>query len=416
VGHQQCFSNQKNVFMKSIKFFSILLLAVMVAFASCKKDEINDTNVVPDPINPGQVYSNGLIERSVTDEDGLTVGCVVLEYPFSLLLSDSSTVVIASEEDMNEAISDSTNYPIDFVYPLNVTLEDGTSQTVANIEEFSALFAGCVPDTGWGDTSIVGINEFFPAWDISFDNSCIQLVYPVSIVFENGTPVTANNHDELIAYLADGNFYSFVFPVSFENLDGTVTAVTNPEELFDLLAACNPGGGVGGGCNPSGFACYLFSYPITLVNIDGSTITANNDDEFANAVMNGNFYGFQYPITLIAPDSTELVVNNDDELNEALLNCGTVVIGDGGGGGGDTTILDGDFICYDFVFPIQITDFTNGTVTNIADQAAWYDYIASPNNVGFDFVFPLSLSHIETGVVTTVNSMEELGAALEDCF
>lgn len=392
--------------MKSIKFFSILLLAVMVAFASCKKDEINDTNVVPDPVTPGEVYSNGLIERSVTDEDGLTIGCVVVNYPFSLLLTDSSTVVIASEADMNEAMSDSTNFAIDFVYPINVTFEDGTTATANNIEELAALFAACIPDTGWGDTTFVEDGEYFPAWDISFENACIQLVYPVSILSENGTTQTTNNQDELIDYLADGSYYSFVFPISVENQDGTVTSVEGAEEMFDLLLACNPGGGEsGGGCGIGSFGCYQFGYPLSLEMEGGSTVVVNNEDEFNAAVLAGDWIGFGFPLTLIDAEGEALVVNNETEMDNALLNCGTVI------GGGPN--FDGDFICYDFIFPIQI--ITDNGNTTIADADAWDDIFSDPSSY-IEFGYPLSLVHVETGETTVVTNPEELVNALQACF
>ncbi len=397
--------------MKSFKFFSFLILLMLVAFSSCKKDEINTTEVVPDPINSEETYSNGLLDRLVADAEELSLGCVTVEYPFSMLMMDSSTIEITSEGDMNAAFMDSTNYPIDFVYPLNVTSEDGSTFAVNNAGELAALFANCVPDTGWDDSTFT--EDFFPAWVISLETSCYELVYPVTILNVDGATATAANEDELVLQLSDGNFYSFSFPLNLIDADGNPVIADDGNALFDLLAACNPGGGIGGGCNPGGFACYQFSYPITLVMIDGSTVTINSDDEFANAVMNGEWAGFQYPITLIAEDSTELVVNNDDELNGAMLNCGGFI---GGGGGGDSTLVNGDFICYNFVYPIQITDFTNGTVTNIADETAWYAYLSNGNNVGFEFVFPLGLIHVETGATLTANNYDELTEAMEDCF
>ncbi|MCC6727135.1 MAG: hypothetical protein IT258_21710 [Saprospiraceae bacterium] len=398
--------------MKSIKFFSFLLLFVLVAFASCKKEEINNTEVITDPVDSTLTVTNGLLTRSVADDDELIIGCVTIDYPYTLLLLDSTTVTINSDDEMNQLLLDSTNYPIDFVYPLNVTLADGTTQTVNNADELGALFAACIP-TDWSDSTIViGGGDYFPAWDISFENSCLQLVYPVSIVSQGNDPVTANNQDELISYLSDGNDYSFVFPISVESLDGTVSLVTEGGDLFDLLAACNTdpngGGGMGGGCNPDGFACYQFSYPIGLVNADGSTTTVNNNDEFAVAIMSGGFTGFQFPLTLIAPDSTELVVNNDDELNNAMMSCFQII-----DPVDSTTVVFGQYMCYDFVFPIQVID-VNGNTVSIADMAALESFSGTNFLIGFDY--PLSLTKVETGEVVTVNSDEELNEAIEDCF
>jgi hypothetical protein len=396
--------------MKFIKFFSILFLLAMVALTSCNKEEINSTEVDPDPIVPIEKITNGLFKRANATVSELELGCATIDYPYDLLLLDSTTVTINSELDFFNAFADSTNYPIDFAYPLNVTLEDGSTLVVNNADELAVVFANCIPDTGWEEDDSIGF--IFPAWDINFDNSCFQLVYPVTLVTPEGTSVTAANEAELVSYLSDGNFYSFTFPISLQDQDGNVLVAADGDELLDLLVSCNPdGGGNGGGaCTFGGFACYQFEYPITLVNFDGSTVTANSNDEFTSAILSGNWVGFQYPITLIAPDSSEVVVNNDEELDAALLACGSM-----GGGGIDPNFVAGDFICYNFVFPIQITTNINGTIT-LDDQQAWIDLL----NDGFveiiGFTYPIGLVNAETGEARTVNSDLELGEAVEDCF
>jgi hypothetical protein len=394
--------------MKFIKFFSFPFLLAMVALTSCNKEEINSTEVDPDPIVPIEIVTNGLLKRANATVSELEIGCATVDYPYSLLLLDSTTIIINSDLDFINAFTDSTNYPIDFAYPLTATLEDGSTQTVNNADELGTLFANCIPDTGWVDDS-TGV--IFPAWDINFDNSCFQLVYPVTLVTLEGTTVTAANEAELISYVSDGNFYSFSFPISLEDQDGNVLVAADGDDLLDLLVSCNPdGGGTGGGaCTLEGFGCYRFVYPITLANFDGSTVTVNSNDEFTAAILSGNWVGFQYPLTLIAPDESEIVVNSDEELDAALLECGTI---SGGGGGTDPNQVYGDFICYDFVFPIQLIDLQGNTVM-VADLAALLEY----ETIGIaGFGFPLNLVHVETGAAVTVNNDQELNQAVQDCF
>jgi hypothetical protein len=377
----------------------------MVALTSCQKEEINSTEVDPDPILPIESITNGLLKRANATVTELELGCATVDYPYSLLLLDSTTIINNSDVDFINAFTDSTNYPIDFVYPLTVTFEDGSTQTVNNADELGAVFANCIPDTGWEDDDSTGV--IFPAWDINFDNSCFQLVYPVTLVTLEGTSVTAANEAELISYVSDGNFYSFSFPISLEDADGNVSMAADGDDLLDLLVSCNPDGG--GGCTFDGFACYQFEYPITLVNFDGSTVTVNSNDEFTAAILSGNWVGFQYPLTLIAPDSSEIVVNNDEDMEAALFACGSI---GGGGGGTDPNEEYGDFICYDFVFPIQLIDLQGNTVT-VGDQEAFFEQ--AMNGIG-GFGFPLNLVHAETGAAVTVNNDQELNEALEDCF
>ncbi|MBI1228018.1 MAG: hypothetical protein GC192_22490 [Bacteroidetes bacterium] len=384
--------------MKFLRQLSLFALLVVLAFASCKKDEVMTTVVDPPIVNPSQELVNGLVSRSVANADGLELGCVSIDYSFEMLLLDSTTVTITSEDDFIQAINDTTNYPIDFVYPLNVTDADGNSQTVGNVEELAALFTYCIPNTGWG-------NEVFPAWDINLDNSCYQLVFPLNLLNEDSVTVTANDEDELIGLLADGHFYSFTFPLQLENVEGNTATAANAEELFDLLASC---GASPGGCGIGSFGCYEFGYPLTLIDASGNAVVVNNIDEFAVAAMEGNWVGFGFPLTLIDADGNQLTINSQEEMDEALFDCGDII---------DPNVQLGDIICYDFVYPISITEDMGVTIIVINDQDALHDYQSSNNgNVPFDFVYPISLVHVETGVTTTVNSPDEMGAALADCF
>jgi len=393
--------------MKIFRNLAFLALMAVLAFASCKKEEISTTDVVPNPPGPKTEYQNGLLTRSLANEDGLDLICITVNYPFDLLLSDSTTVTISSEADMEQAVSDSTLYPIDFVYPLTVSNADGTTQTVGNADELGALFANCVPDTGWGPEFP---DWFFPAWVINLESSCYQLTYPLSLLDTDSVATVVNTEDELIALLADGNLYSFAFPLSLiDPATGVAVSVADQNALFDLLANC--GGVTPPGCGIGTFGCYQLSYPVTLIMADGSTLVVNNDDEFGNAAMTGNWINFEYPLTLIAQDSSETVVNNDDELNEAMLACGDIW-----GGGGDPNITYGDFVCYNFVYPFSMLDASGNTLT-FNSQSEWESFASNPTAGEFvQFVYPFSLTNVDTGLTVTVNNDDELSTAVAECF
>jgi len=393
--------------MKILNYFSILLLfAMTIGLSSCGKEEINTTEVVTEPVTPTEENVNGLVLRSVSSTDGLDLGCVSISYPFQMSLLDATVIDINSEEDFILALEENIDNPVvDFVYPLMVTDEDDNESTVSDVDELGALFVDCIPDTGYGNT-----DWFFPAWDITFDNSCYQLVYPVELLDLDSMSVTAEDADALLSLLSDGNIYSFTFPLDLEDEDGNVVTADGPESLFDLLAACGPGTG-SGGCGIGTFACYEIGYPIDLVLLDGSTVTANDEDEFTAILLGGEVAGFGFPINLIDEDDNIITVNNDDELSAAILECDGIVNPPGGGGGPG---LDADFICYDFVYPIEVV-LPMGDVMVINSSEEWLD--AQMTGFSFEsFVFPVDLVHAENGDESTVNDMEELFMALEDCF
>jgi hypothetical protein len=384
--------------MKKLPLLAILALLV---FSSCTKEEIVTKEIVYEMVDPEQNEVNGLLSRSVSSVDGLDLGCISVDYPFEMLRIDSSTVVISSEEDFIEAISDPEVYPFDFVYPLFVTDDDDNSQVVENADELAELFVDCVPDIGWDDDFA---DWFFPAWVISYETSCYQLVYPVILVDQDSMPVTANDEDEFISLLSDGNIYSFAFPLSLEDEEGEFIEVEDADELFDLLYDCYPDPGPGG-CGIGTFGCYELGYPITLALVDGTSIVVNDDDEFANVLLSGDWAGFVYPITLIDDDGNDIIANNEDELNEALLECN-----DFGGPG-----LEGDFICYNFEYPIQIDDLISSTVITINDSDEWIDYLFN-GGVPFGFIYPITLINVETDDAVTVNTEDEFFEALNECW
>ena len=387
--------------MKFFKQLSFFVFLAMLAFASCKKDEVFESEIEIPEIEPDGQVINGLITRSFSGADGLDLGCISIDYPFEMLLLDSTTAEVNSEDDFINITSDPSNYPIDFVYPLNVTDEDGNSLTANDVNELGEFFTDCIPNTGWNDD--FG-DWFFPAWDITFENSCYQLVYPVNLLDIDSMTVTANDEDELISLLSDGNIYSFAFPLDLEDEDGNIVTAEDPDELFELLAECGPGPG-NGGCGIGTFACYELGYPATLLLIDGSTVVVNDDDEFAEVMMSGEWAGFEFPLTLIDEDGNTITVNSEDELHEAMLNCDP-----GWGGGGDPGIVI-IFGCYDLAYPTTL-QLIDGSTVVVNDEEELNDVFLSGNWAGFGY--PLTLID-EDGNTVTVNNDQELNEALLEC-
>ncbi len=385
--------------MKFLKSLSLLAVFAILVLASCKQDEFFEKEVIVPPVEPTEHHVNGLLTRSMYNADGLDLGCISIDFPFELLLVNGNVVEINTEADFVTALEDAVNPPLDFVYPLNVTDDEGNSQTVGNAEELADLFVDCIPDTGWDDDFP---EWFFPAWVISYETSCYQLSYPVDLVDIDGESITANDEPELISLLADGNIYSFAFPLSLEDEDGNVVTAAEPDDLFDLLSECSPDPGPGG-CGVGSFGCYQVGYPATLLLIDGSTIEVNDDNEFAEVVISGEWAGFEFPLTLIDEDGNEIIVNDENELQDALLDCDP-------NWGGDPDIII-TFGCYDLGYPTSIL-LIDGSILSVNNEEELNDVILSGNWAGFDY--PMTLID-EDGNEVTINSDEELNDALLEC-
>ncbi len=387
--------------MKSIDRLTLPFLLAVLTFTACRKDEIIDMQIDIPVVTPANKPINGLFLRSATQSDGLELGCITIAYPFELLLADSlTTFEITSEAAFLTALGDSTAGPIDFVYPLQLTTEDGETTTVYSVEALAEAFANCIPENGWGEES-----WFFPAWTINYENSCYQLVYPVNLLDLDSTTVTATDEAGLVALLADGNLYSFAFPLDLTDEDGNPVTAIDAEDLFDLLAACGPG--YGGGCGIGTFACYQLVYPAPMLMMDGTTTLVNNNDEFTALMLSGEWAGFGFPLTLLDADGNEITVTDEAELNEALLAC------DPSGGGGNTggNTMEILFGCYSVVYPVTL-QLVDSTTTVVQDEAGLLATFLDGTWAGFGF--PLTLLD-EDGQEITIQNEQELAAAWEAC-
>jgi len=398
--------------MKLSKIFFFLILSILVVFSACKEEEISKDITTEQPVVPEVVEHNPLVANvsaSVSSSEGLDLGCFSIDLPFGLNV-DGIEVQISNEADFENALQGEPEF-IDFIYPLNITYPDGTTESLADGEALGEAFASCVPDGGWdyeeGD---------FPAYLICDLNSCYQIVYPLNLVDSEGNTYIATTEEEFVDLIAEHWDLFFEFPVNLLDEDGETVSAGSDEELFELLASCEeidwPSDTLdwnGGGAYQ--FGCYEFQYPITLVGQNGDLITANDADEFISIVLNGGIMGFGFPLTLVAEDGTTIVVNSDEEMNDALYECEGVVLLElpmfilyqfaTNLGLGD---------CYEVLYPITLLDVAGNVVTINDDTAAAVEY----NNTDQWFVeFPITL--LIDGVETTITDSESMGEIWESC-
>ncbi len=402
----------KKINMKSIKFLFVFTLAAILAISSCTKDNSIVDTIDPNPISPKQTSSNPLVNRGITEEDGLDMGCFTIDYPFELSVNGDN-VSISNQEDIAEIFDnlspeDSTVF-IDFVYPFEITIKDsGDKQTINNGEELGQAFAQCVPDSGWG-------NEF-PAFLINEENSCFILNYPINLVDEDSVEYNANDEDAFIELIAEHEFLSFIFPISLTNISTQETVeVTSTEMLFDLLVSCdsidndttlNPG------CYGGDIACYILGFPVNYTDDNGEVHVANNNDELAQAFLEGHVFELLFPMTLIASDSTVLVVNNENELQQAIEQCGDF-----------NQTVDYELMevyisstmsnCFRMVYPITITSDGGNTTSELENEEALIEEIY--NDVSSTIVFPFTLYDIASDENKVFNQEEELFDYLNQC-
>lgn len=420
--------------MKKSNILLLLFAAFMITFASCTKDEdINAPEITEIPTEIDEDQYNSLLDNIENRDDlegGLELGCFSIDTPFSLDV-DGTVVEINTYEDLETAFTfDSTDVAVnvDFVYPLNITYEDGETAELADGEALGEAFALCIPDEGWEAPDSTGFDGSFPAYLICELNSCYQLVYPVTLIGTDGTTFAANSEEEFIELISTEDFLAFQFPISLDGEDGVVVA-DNSEDLFDLLLECDndPWDGGDGGIDTTitigGIGCLDLDFPLSYITTNDNEVEVNSFEEFISSVLNGSFGDFVYPVSLTNIETGESsTVNSQDEFAQALEDCAGF---DNGGGdvdppfGGNALLFflssndfDGD--CYSINYPVDVitSDSLQVTYDNVDNLLT---VLNSGQNIPVDLVYPVDVTIIETNEIVTLTEDQALFTLVEIC-
>lgn len=400
--------NYKLEKMKKINIYLVVLLFGLFTFSSCEKENIDDTIIDVEEVLPTtSVVNNVILGLGSGSEEGLEFGCLTILYDFEMVDEEGVNILFTSDDEFFDYLEDSTNSALlDFGYPLEVEDidDDGVNESVNDIEELLELFAECIPTGGWTGGE-------FPAFVISFENSCYEMVYPVSLVDIDGNVVIVNDAVELGDLLANGDLYFFEWPLSLVDEDDVVYTADSEDALFILLSECDDFGNpcdtviTGGGF----IGCYEIVFPIDLVLIDGSVVTAADENEFFNLIFSGQVEDFSYPITLLAADGTEIIISDADALDQALQDCGFI------GGGDQMLLLAGTATaagsgCYEINLPIDFV-MLDGSILAITTMDEYIENMGAAETL----VYPVSVTLTEDGSVVNLEDFEDILILLDEC-
>ncbi len=225
------------MYKKSIAPLMLMLVAVFpLFFTACEKEE------------SAASVENYVLESvyEIEERCGAGVaGCYELVFPVTVILPDSTTQVVASYDELKQAIRDyfeaNGGHPRphvkpNLVFPFDVLNEAGEIITVATGEELQALRAACV-NANYGN----GHNGH-----LGRDRACFRPVYPLTVQFPDSTQATVASQDELRQVTRDWRqanpgvhgHTEFVFPITVELRDGTQVVVNTREELRALKEDC----------------------------------------------------------------------------------------------------------------------------------------------------------------------------------
>ena len=208
------------------------------------------------------------------------------------------------------------DFCFNFVYPLDLSYNNGTTVSVANLEELI--------------TVIINSNE---------DLFVNGIAFPFNVETYNEATdaievITINNEDAFIALIEDCDFdipdcecYEVYEPVCVEIQDpnGVSFIVTFPNACYaecegfteeDFVENCEDDYNGNGGED-----CFTFNFPITIITADGETITVNSYEELDNSLYDTYYFGFEFPFDVTTDDGEVVTITNEEDFQELLEDC-----------------------------------------------------------------------------------------------
>lgn len=195
---------------------------------------------------------------------------------------------------------------------------------------FLALsIVACDTDDSNADSELTEVSAF----GSSGSSNCIELVYPVSFEFPDGSIVAVDSKDALkesVAAYKETNDVrrvnvDLVFPVQVLDSLGTVLDVATLEELEALKAECKSGRTRGG----KRTKCIDIQFPLSYILVDGTEITGESYQEIKTAVkewkeLNPNTRPeamLIFPISIIDAEGNTITVEDSDALAALEEEC-----------------------------------------------------------------------------------------------
>lgn len=291
INHQKIKTNSKIENMKNLKLVFLSILFVVCCFTSCTNDE---------PV---------IEEQNIEESASITTSLSQLRTQF-----DNQGDVIPTENPTGNIVFD---FCFDFVYPLNLSYNNGTSVTVNSLDDLINVIINSTEEL-----YISGIEFPFDVETYNDDTEAIVVA-------------TISNEEEFVMLLESCDFendfscecteeYNPVC-VEIEAPDGETFLMTYPNACYaecdgfteaDFAENCEDDYNC-----PGGNDCFTFNFPITIITDNGETITVGSQEELDTVLYNVYYFDFVYSFDVTFDDGTVLSIGNEEAFLELLETC-----------------------------------------------------------------------------------------------
>ena len=201
---------------------------------------------------------------------------------------------------------------------------------------FFALFS-CSDET----TNLVSPEEFAEASAEQIETrsssgakGCFELVFPITINFEDGSSAEVESIDDLKETVKgwkeenpDATMRpTLEFPVEVMTQDGEIVSVDSREDLLALRKECRENFIANGGAQGP---CFKVVYPVSVAFPDGEELSFDDRRSLKKAIREWRKENqgseerpvLVFPITVVDKDGNEITVNSKEELKALKEDC-----------------------------------------------------------------------------------------------
>jgi len=216
-----------------MKIKLLVISALMLAFYSCQKEEMEVTNQTNENITTTSPLKD-LLERvaqNPTSKDNVldNSSCFSVQLPVTVIVNGQNIVVNSSSDYATvqaalDAFSNDDDI-VNFVYPIKVILKNFQSVTLNGPDELDNLMDNCTEDDGFDEIDCISINYPF-------------VINLYDVATQTPSTITINNNSELFNFLEniDGNKYITIsYPISMVNTQGQSITITNNSQLENFI-------------------------------------------------------------------------------------------------------------------------------------------------------------------------------------
>ncbi|MGK4569197.1 LamG domain-containing protein [Flavobacterium sp. 3HN19-14] len=222
--------------------FPLLILAAVFMF-SCQSSDTEIAEQNPQNLTLASDLTGLLIRvaNNTTDNDFPidSTNCATIKMPYAIFVHDqqgdvavefSQSITNTTELTTAKTVIAGLEYPADnfsLVFPVTVVLQDGTEQVLQNHHDLQVLRAGCQSDPGYDSIA------------------CLNLNYPITIFnydsdFQLANTYTIESNLDMLGFLynlSPADYYAIDYPIAVTKSDGQIVTINNNSELNDAIQA-----------------------------------------------------------------------------------------------------------------------------------------------------------------------------------